>query len=148
MEGLTDEEISCWLRESSTIAVIGCSDRPDRTSYRIAGHLQRAGYRILPVNPNIESTLGEKSYDSILTLPEKLKVDIINIFRNKKFTDKMMDQITQWSEQRGRKPLVWTQPGVSTEIAGKRADEYQIPYVANRCIMVEYSKLGAGRGGS
>lgn len=141
MKEVTDKEIGRWLNEAETVVILGCSDRPERTSYQIARYLQKLGIRIIPVNPNIEHSLGEKSYDSILELPEEMVVDIIDIFRNKRYTDEMVEEIIKWAELRKEKPLVWTQLGVSTDSARKRAAEHQLPYVENRCIMVEYRKL-------
>lgn len=138
---MTDEQIKRWLTEAETIAVVGCSDRPERTSYGIAQYLQRIGYRIIPVNPNIDSTLGEKSYPSILDLPKEMKVDIIDIFRNKKYTGDMVDQVINWSGASGKKPLVWTQIGVSSDSAKQLANDHEFPYVEDRCIMVEHRKL-------
>lgn len=141
LKEISDKEIGRWLNEAKTVVILGCSDRPERTSYQIARYLQKLGFRIIPVNPNIDHTLGEKSYDSVLNLPKDVDIDIIDIFRNKKYTDEMMEEIIKWSGQRGKKPLVWAQLGVSTDSARKRAAEHQLPYVENRCIMVEYRKL-------
>src|SRR5574337_1647057 len=50
------------LRSARTVAVVGLSDKPDRPSNEIARYLQKAGYRIIPVNPRLAETLGERAY--------------------------------------------------------------------------------------
>ncbi len=67
------------LKQARTIAVVGLSDSPLRPSHGVAAYLQTQGYRIIPVNPQIEESLGEKAYPSLLDVPEK--IDIVDIFR-------------------------------------------------------------------
>jgi uncharacterized protein len=138
---LNDQIIKSILENSGTIAVIGCSDKKYRTSYHIADYLQRAGYRIIPVNPNIREALNEKSYDSMNDLPAGQKIDIVNIFRNKKYTADMLRQIIEWSDKTGQKPLIWTQLDVSTNESMKLAEAAGLKYVENRCLMVEHQRL-------
>src|SRR5690625_2406737 len=78
-ENPANEEISNLLQNSKTIAVIGLSDNPERTSYQISKAMQDVGYKIIPVNPMIDEVLGEKAYDSLTDVTEQ--VDIINVFR-------------------------------------------------------------------
>jgi predicted CoA-binding protein len=73
------EEIRSILRNSKTIAVIGISEREDRASRYVSEYMQRAGYTIYPVNPNIDEWNGLKAYDSVVDLP--VKVDIVDVFR-------------------------------------------------------------------
>lgn len=124
-----------------TIAIIGCSSNPYRTSYHVADYLQKAGLTIIPVNPNEQEVLGEKSYPSVFQIPETAKIDIIDIFRNKKYTEDMVRQITDWCEQTGQKPVVWTQLDVSTDASKKRAADNGLVYVENRCLMVEHKRF-------
>jgi uncharacterized protein len=129
------------LYQTKTIAVIGCSSKPHRTSYRITGYLQNAGYRIIPVNPHELEVHGEKSYSSMNEIPDDLKIDLINIFRNRRHTPEMMRNILEWSEKTGNKPPVWTQPGVSSNESKNLALENGFTYIENRCIMVEHGRL-------
>ena len=71
-----NETIASILSAAETIAVVGLSDDPSRASHRIAAYLQEAGYRVIPVNPRIESALGEKAYPSLVEIKER--VDIVN----------------------------------------------------------------------
>lgn len=138
---INDQSFTEILKKARTIVIIGCSDKQYRTSYHIAEYLKNSGYRIIPVNPNIEEALGEKAYDTMDDFPENLKVDIVNIFRNKRYTEEMVRQITSWSEKTGQKPLIWTQLDVSTPAAQEIALSAGLQYVENKCMMVEHKRL-------
>jgi len=122
--------------------VLGCSPNSDRTSHHIAQYIQDAGFRMIPINPNEESVLGENCYDSVFDLPDDLNIDVVDIFRNKKFTKKMVEEIVDWSRETGQKPVIWTQLDVSTGAAKNLAEQNGFTYVENRCFMVEHKKLG------
>ena len=74
-------------------------------------------------------------------LPDDLQIDIIDIFRNKKYTAEMVQDIVEWSNKTGQKPVIWTQLDVSSIEAKNLAEENGFEYVENRCLMVEHSKL-------
>ena len=75
----TTVEIRTILQNAKTIAVIGISEREDRASKYVSEYLQRQGYTIYPVNPNIDEWNGLKAYDSVTDLP--VSVDIVDVFR-------------------------------------------------------------------
>lgn len=129
------------LEEAETIAVVGCSDRPARTSYAIARYLQSQGYRIIPVNPHIDACHGEEAYPDLQSLPEGLLIDIVNIFRNPRYTAEMVEMTIAYADETGTKPVLWTQLGVSSKQAEHLAEEAGLPYVKNRCIKVEHARL-------
>lgn len=135
------KSITSLLNKASVIAVIGLSSNPWRTSNHIGDYLKKNNFRIIPVNPNEKNVFGEKSYDSMADLPEDLKIDVIDIFRNKKHTADMVRDIIEWSRRTGQKPLIWTQLDVSTDEAKNLAEENGFDYVENRCLMVEHSRL-------
>lgn len=128
------------LTTSSTIVIIGASSEQYRTSFGIAQQLQRKGYQIIPVNPKYKEVLGEKCYADMASLPINIQVDIVVIFRNKIYTEQMVQSVVNWSKQSGQKPLIWTQLDVSSTEAEKLAADNTLPYVKNRCIAVEYAK--------
>ena len=73
-------EIKDLLHRARTVAVVGLSNRPYRTSHAIAGALQRFGFEIFPVNPNLHGpVLGEEPYHSVEDIPGL--VDIVDVFR-------------------------------------------------------------------
>ena len=129
------------LKEAETIAIIGCSKNKYRTSYHIASYLQEQGYTIIPVHPDYEEVLGEKAFKSILDLPDDIEVDIVDIFRDSAHTADMVREIIEWSEETGQKPLVWTQLGVSSDEAKALSEEAGLPYVEEKCMMVEHQRL-------
>lgn len=132
------------LSEIQTVAVLGCSSNSFRTSHHIAKYLQSTGIRIVPINPNETEVLGEHCYDTVFDLPVDLEIDMIDIFRNKRYTEKMVKQVMEWSKESGKKPIIWTQLDVSTDKAKALAEKNGFEYVENRCLMVEHRKFTGG----
>jgi len=118
-----------------TLAVVGLSDDPGKASYRVSAYMQAHGYKILPVNPGIESALGEKSYASLSELPEK--PDVVNVFRLPKYIPAIVDEMLAL----GLKNL-WVQMGIWNDEAAAKAEAGGIRVVMDRCIMVEHRRLG------
>ena len=119
------------LRRARTIAVVGLSDNPLRPSHGVAAYLQSQGYRIIPVNPQIRTALGEKAYPSLLDVPEK--VDIVDIFRRPEFVEEVVDQAIQL-----KVPAVWMQEEVIHEKAAKKARAAGLFVIMDRCILLEH----------
>ena len=119
------------LKQARTIAVVGLSDSPLRPSHGVAAYLQTQGYRIIPVNPQIEESLGEKAYPSLLDVPGK--IDIVDIFRRPEFVEEVVDQAIQL-----KVPVVWMQEEVIHERAAQKAREAGIFVVMDRCILLEH----------
>ena len=134
-------DLKSILDDAATIAVVGCSDNPSRTSYAIARYLQDHGYRILPVNPNITACHGEQAYPDLQSLPADVEVDVVNIFRNARYAADMVEMAARYAEDTGTKPVLWMQLGVSTEEARRRAEEAGLPYVEGHCIKVAHAQL-------
>jgi uncharacterized protein len=121
--------------EPRTIAVVGLSENPDKPSHYVPAYMQHHGYRILPVNPNVESVLGERSYASLEDLPTK--PDLVNVFRLPKFIPAIVDQMLDL----GLKDL-WVQQGIIHLEAAAKAEAGGIWVVMDRCIMVEHRFVG------
>ena len=128
------------LSEAKTIAMIGCSPNIYRTSNYAARFLQKRGYRVIPVNPEAEEIYGEKCYDSLSDIPDNIQIDIVNVFRNSKYSADAARDVADWKEQTGQNPVVWTQLDVSSSEAEKIAEENELPYIRNKCIMVEWDR--------
>src|SRR5699024_12267928 len=107
-ENPTREEMATVLKEAKTIAVVGLSDNESRTSYQISKAMQAAGYKIIPVNPNVDQVLGEKAYKSLTDIEEE--IDIINVFRRSEF----LSEIAEESIHTVCKVL-WLQHGIQIE---------------------------------
>ncbi len=116
------------------IAVVGCSRNEGKPSYDIPAYMQREGFRIIPVNPNAESILGEKCYKRLSDIP--FKVDIVDVFR----PSSEALAITKEAFEAGVMK-VWLQLGIYSEEAAAYAASKSMEIVMNRCIMVEYNKI-------
>ena len=129
------DEIKDLLAGSRTVAVVGLSDRPHRTSHSIARALRDFGFRIFPVNPNLRGpVLGEAPYATVEEVPEV--VDIVDVFRS---SEKVMPTARD-AVAAGAKVL-WIQSGVINEEAAAYAREHGLRVVMDRCIMVDYASL-------
>ncbi len=132
---LSDNEIRELLQRARTIAVVGLSNRPDRDSYAVARFLQRNGYRILPVNPNLtEPVLGEQPYASLRDISEH--VDIVDIFRRAEFVPQVVEDAIAIGAD-----VVWTQLGIAHPAAAVRAHQAGLGVVINRCMAIEHRRL-------
>ncbi|OUM98590.1 MAG: CoA-binding protein [Paenibacillaceae bacterium ZCTH02-B3] len=136
-ENPSREEIRRILENAGAIAVVGLSDNPGRTSYQVAAAMKQRGYRIIPVNPNAESVLGERCYPSLKDIPEP--VDIVNVFRRPEHTP----EIAREAAGIGAKVL-WLQLGIVNEEAAEIARSAGMTVIMDRCIKVEDSLLFPG----
>lgn len=130
-----DSEMNRLLRESTVIAVVGHSDKPYRDSYRIGFYLRQAGYRVYPVNPNLETIDGQPVYPDLASLPEP--ADIVNVFRRALYLPEVVEAAIA-----ARAGAVWGQLGVAHTPAEARARAAGLAVVTNRCILVEHQRLG------
>jgi predicted CoA-binding protein len=116
-----------------TIAVVGLSENPSKPSHYVSEYMQQHGYKIYPVNPSIETVLGEKSYKSLSELP--VKPDVVNVFRVPSLIPAIVDEMLVL----GLKKL-WVQQGIVNVEAAERAELGGIRVVMDRCIMVEHRR--------
>jgi predicted CoA-binding protein len=126
--------ISEILRNSRTIAVVGLSGKRFRPSYGVAEYMQRAGYRIIPVNPREKDVLGETSYPDLDSVPDT--VDIVDIFRRSEFVPDIVEAAIRKSAK-----VIWMQEGVIHEAAAHRAMEAGLTVVMDRCILKDHRRL-------
>ena len=122
------------LRSSRTIAVVGLSGKRYRPSYGVAEYLQRAGYRIIPVNPRESQILGEKCYPELESIPGP--VDIVDIFRRSEF----VPEIVEAAIRKGAK-VIWMQEDVVHEGAAQRAEAAGLTVIMDRCILKDHRRL-------
>ncbi len=125
------DPITEFLKKSRTIAVVGLSNSPLRPSHGVSAYMQTHGYRIIPVNPQIEAALGEKSYASLLDIP--VKIDIVNIFRRPEYVEEIVDQSIQL-----KVPFIWMQEQVVHQRAAEKARSAGIFVVMDLCILKEH----------
>jgi predicted CoA-binding protein len=125
------DPITELLKRAKTIAVVGLSNNPMRVSHGVSAYMQSHGYRIIPVNPQIESSLGEKAYGSLLEVPEK--IDIVNIFRRPESVEEVVDEAIQLKVL-----AIWMQEDVIHEAAAEKARKEGILVVMDQCILKEH----------
>jgi uncharacterized protein len=132
-----DEDIAQLLTEACNIAVVGLSDRPDRPSYGVAAALQRHGYRILPVNPQItgERVHGEYVWRDLSQLG--VPIDIVDIFRRPMAAGEAVDEAIAVGAK-----AVWLQLGIVNDEAAARAEAAGLKVVQDKCIKIEVMRLG------
>mgnify|MGYP001305460269 FL=1 len=130
----TNETIGNILKEAKTIAVVGLSDNPERTSYQVTKAMQDNGYRIIPVNPKVDEVLGEKAYASLLDIDEK--IDIINVFRRSEFLPEIAKEAIQTDCK-----VFWAQQGVMNEEAYEILKENGFTVIMDVCIKVAHAVL-------
>lgn len=133
----SDAELKTILTNASTIAIVGASSRPDRPSHGIMRRLQRAGYHVVPVNPNESQVLGEKAYARLEEVPGP--IDIVNVFRRADATP----AIAESAVRVGAKTL-WLQSGIVNEEAARTAGQAGLSVVMDACIGVMHAVLRVG----
>jgi len=121
------------LTSARTIAVVGLSPDPRRPSYGVARYLQRVGYRIIPVNPNVEEVLGERAYPSLRQIPQA--VDVVDVFRRSEFVGPIVDDAIAIKAS-----AVWLQDGVVDEDAAARARASGLDVVMDDCMMRRHAQ--------
>ncbi|HET9137133.1 MAG TPA: CoA-binding protein [Candidatus Kapabacteria bacterium] len=120
---------------SKTIAVVGLSSDPMRSSYSVAMRMLRNGYTIIPVNPLLSEWEGLKSYPLVSSIPQSIEVDIVDIFRREEFILEIVkDSLT-------RKPLpmcIWLQQDLRSAESERLCEEHGVFYVEDACLAVDY----------
>jgi len=132
------DAICSMLAEVRTIAVVGLSPRPNRPSHSIARAMQRAGFRIVPVRPLVDEVLGEKAFESLADVPDK--IDLVNVFRAASQIDAIVDDCIRLGL-----PRLWIQEGIVNEAAAARAVAHGIWTVMDRCIWRDFNGLCGGQ---
>lgn len=136
-ENPSQEVIFDYLKNAKTIAVVGMSEKTDRSSYLIGEGLQKNGYRVIPVNPKLagQELIGEKVYENIKDIP--FHVDIVDIFRRSEFLAEVARDFLETDAD-----VFWAQLGLQSEEAENiLRDAGRNDIVMNRCIKIEYAYL-------
>ncbi|GGA21561.1 CoA-binding protein [Paenibacillus physcomitrellae] len=129
------EQIKAILEQAGTIAVVGLSGKPDRTSNMVARAMQKRGYRIIPVNPSVQGEiLGERCYASLKDIEQP--IDIVNVFRRSEFTPDIAKEAVEVGAT-----TLWLQQGIVNEQAAEIAAEAGLNVIMDRCIKVEDAVL-------
>lgn len=138
-----DSELEAVLRHSHSIAVVGIKDLESEDAYRIPQYMQAHGYRIVPVNPKLDSVLGQTAQSSLAALEEP--IDIVNLFRAAEHIPAHVEEILALDP---RPRAVWMQLGIHHGQAAASLRAAGIAVVQDRCIMVEHRRLIAAEDGA
>jgi predicted CoA-binding protein len=135
------------LARYKTVAIVGLSKDPSKDSYRVAMYLKSQGFRIVPINPFANEILNEKSYKSLLDLPQYLQksLEIVDIFRPSQEVLSIVEQAVKLKSAYGRPHVVWMQLGIFNEKAAQKAEKAGITVVMDKCIMQEHKRLSMAK---
>ena len=137
MAGINDPgEIARALKTARTIAVVGCSPNENRPSHTIASYLLNAGFDVIPVNPGHTEILGRTCYPDLASIPNDVRVDIVDVFRRSEF----VSSIAEAALDRGA-GFFWMQDGVIDTEAARRLAAAGIPVAMDRCIYRDHAAL-------
>ena len=139
MTAQSSDPIRDILEKYKTLAVVGLSSNTARPSYGVSAYMKAQGYRIIPVNPNEESVLGEKAYAALDEVPEA--IELVVIFRRSEFVPAVVE-----AALRRQAKALWMQEGVIHEEAAARARDAGVFVVQDRCILKEYAKRFVAEG--
>lgn len=134
------DEMRAILQRCRTIAVVGLSPDASRASFGVSRYMQQAGYRIVPVNPNAASVLGERCYASLSEAARHEAIDLVNCFRRSEEIEAISDEAMAIGAK-----AVWTQLGVVDDAAAARLRAAGLLVVQDRCLMIEH-RLAQARG--
>ena len=130
----SDQELKQILTDATTIAMVGASSNPEKASFGIMQKLQKAGYRVIPVNPRETEILDERSYPSLVDVPER--IDIVDVFRRAEDAPGIADEAATIGAK-----VLWLQSGISSEEAADRAARGGLVTVMDTCIGATHSLL-------
>lgn len=134
MTAIEDEKKSKVLKACKTVAVVGLSDNPQRASNRIGSYLQSQGYQVIPVNPKLDTVLGEKAYPDLASIP--FPIDVVDIFRKQEEVDAVITEALKINPQ-----AIWLQVGLSSSEGQVKAEDQGCAFIENCCMMVEHRRL-------
>ena len=132
---VTDDQMMEIARKAQTVAVVGMQDeaKSDRPAYSVPARLKRLGMKIYPVNPRIQSSLGEKAYAAIADLP--LQADILDVFRRPEAIPELADEILALPPEK-RPKVVWLQSGIVHPQAEGKLEKAGLKVVSDACLGV------------
>ena len=142
----TPPEIDAVLARMRTVAVVGLSPSSRRPSHLVTREVQRAGVRILPVNPCGGTILGETVYSRLEAVPDRNRVDVIDVFRRPGALPGLVEEVLLVYPA-AEKPVLWFQLGVTHPRAEARALAAGFDLVVDRCLIVEHRRWKRSRGG-
>ncbi|WP_223691191.1 CoA-binding protein [Leifsonia poae] len=126
------------LRAAKSVAIVGASPNPARSSYFVGTYLQQSSdYRVYFVNPNADTILGEKAYPDLASLPEV--PDIVDVFRKGSDIPSVIDEVVAVGA-----PTIWVQLGIWNQEAAEYGESKGLTVVMDRCIKIEHARFHGG----
>lgn len=119
-----------------TIAVVGCSPKPERPGHYVAAYLQERGYRVVPVNPGHKQLLGVPCYPNLSAIP--FPVDVVDVFRNPDYVFPIIEEAIQVKAK-----ALWLQDGITHPLGEEMARKAGLLVVSNDCMLRRLSRRGA-----
>jgi predicted CoA-binding protein len=127
------------LKRYRTVAVVGASRDPSKWAHIVPKYLKEHGYRIIPINPTASEILGEKTYKSLLEVPEE--VEVVEVFRPSEEVPKIVEEVIQRRKARGDVKVLWLQLGITAdEESKKKLKETGMALVENACMMETHQR--------
>lgn len=129
-----EPDIAQLLSQTHTIAAVGLSDNPRDETYEVGMYLQSQGYNVIPVNPQIEVSLGHKAFKSIREIPNA--IDLVHIVRGGKNVDQTIDEALLAGAK-----AIWLEPGVEATNAGVKAQQTGATVIKGKRFKTEHQRL-------
>src|ERR1700733_9703274 len=123
------------LTRYDTITVVGASRAAVKAAHSVPAHMQRHGWRIIPVNPYPDEILGDRVYRTLAEVPEQ--VGLVDVFR----PSGQAAEIARQAVAAGASAL-WLQLGIASAEARAIAQDAGLLYVEDRCLIIEQRRLG------
>ena len=131
-----DDKIKELFISSRVIALVGASNNKEKDSNKVMKFLQRAGYKVIPVNPTCVNNFihGEKVFGSLLDIEQK--IDIVNVFRPSEEAEEIANQTIKIGAN-----VLWLQLDIQSDKARDLVMKNKIYYIANKCTKIEFERL-------
>ncbi|HZZ96319.1 MAG TPA: CoA-binding protein [Jatrophihabitantaceae bacterium] len=130
-----DEIVEKVLRNYATITVVGASNAEHKAAHSVPAHMQRHGWRIIPVNPRADEILGEPVYRTLAEIPEQ--IGFVDVFRPSAQTPDVVRQAVAAGAT-----ALWLQLGIASAESRRIAEDAELLYVEDRCLIIEQRRLG------
>jgi len=134
---MANPEPETIVKEAETVAVVGLSNDPEKYSHEVGSYLKEQGYRIIPVNPTEDEVIGERAYETVDQIPER--IDVVDVFLPPEKTS----EIAEDAVRAGAKAL-WLQEGIENAEARRIAEEGGLAYVEDRCMRKTHESIQKG----
>ena len=131
-----DDKIKELFISSRVIALVGASNDKEKESNKVMRFLQRAGYKVIPVNQTCINNFihGEKVYGSLTDIEQK--VDIVDVFRPSEEAEEIANQTIKIGAN-----ALWLQLNIKSDKAKDLVMKNKIYYISNKCTKIEFEKL-------